>query len=139
MKYTTVTNPVWANAEQTLINCKVNFDHLPEELVPFTASASGIYDHEKEIFEKAKAGEFGPVGAYVPPPLPTTEQKAAFVRFQRDELLKELDFVVSNPLRWNTFSDETKQALTSYRQALLDVPQQTGFPDGVTWPTAPAI
>jgi hypothetical protein len=139
MKYKTVRNPYWANAEQTVINCEVDFDDLIEEFVPFSASESGMYDHEKEIFQKAKAGAFGEVAAYTPPPPLTTEQKADMARFYRDQMLKELDALVSNPLRWNSFSEETKQNLAQYRQALLDVPSQAGFPDNVNWPTPPSI
>lgn len=44
-----------------------------------------------------------------------------------------------SPMRWNTLSDVDKQKWNDYRQALLDVPQQEGFPWGgdinkVPWP-----
>jgi len=29
------------------------------------------------------------------------------------------------------------EAMTAYRQALRDVPQQEGFPQTITWPTKP--
>ena len=32
---------------------------------------------------------------------------------------------------------DTQTAWAAYRQALLDVPQQAGFPNTVTWPVAP--
>jgi len=139
MKYTTVKNCKWENAEQTIINCEVDFDDLDKEFVPFSATADAMYDHEKEIFNRAVAGEFGPVAAYAPPPPPTREELADRARFIRDEELKKLDALVSNPLRWNGFSEQTKQALADYRQALLDVPQQSGFPENINWPTAPTI
>lgn len=139
MKYKTVRNPRWANAEQTIINCEVDFDDLIEEFVPFSATENSLYDHEKEIFKKAKAGEFGEITAYTPPPPLTTEQKAEIARFQRDESLKELDALVSNPLRWNSFSEETKQNLAVYRQALLDLPAQPGFPENINWPNIPVV
>ena len=60
------------------------------------------------------------------------------VRRTRNSLLKEeVDVIVSNPLRWNSMTTEEQQEWTDYRQALLDVPQQSGFPDGVTWPVKP--
>lgn len=55
---------------------------------------------------------------------------SARVRVRRDELLAATDWAVApdrNP----------SQAMLDYRQALRDVPQQAGFPDGVIWPTAP--
>ena len=51
-------------------------------------------------------------------------------RAKRDELLKETDHY--------GLSDVTMSAeMTTYRQALRDVPQQTGFPQTITWPEAP--
>jgi hypothetical protein len=63
---------------------------------------------------------------------------AAQVRMQRDSLLAtEVDPIASNVLRWSSLSEEEKQAWTDYRQALLDIPQQEGFPHSVVWPTKP--
>ena len=51
-------------------------------------------------------------------------------RAKRDELLKETDYY--------GMSDVTMSAeMTTYRQALRDVPQQDGFPSTITWPTKP--
>ncbi|WP_311031232.1 hypothetical protein [Mesorhizobium koreense] len=41
----------------------VRFDNLPGEEVPFVADANDIEPHGREIFERAKNGEFGPIGA----------------------------------------------------------------------------
>lgn len=71
MKFSTVTNPQWVNAEHTAIDCQVTFDGLGE--VPFTATPTDTAEHGREIFARAIAGEFGPVGDYVPPP-PTPAQ-----------------------------------------------------------------
>ena len=60
---------------------------------------------------------------------------AAQVRAQRDNLLVGVDVIVSNPLRWADLSSDKQNEWTVYRQALLDVPQQSGFPSTVTWPT----
>ena len=52
------------------------------------------------------------------------------VRNQRDILLAETD--------WMALSDVTmSDAWTTYRQALRDVPAQSGFPASVNWPTKP--
>jgi hypothetical protein len=85
MKYTQVLNPQWANAEHTQINCEVDFDDLREELVPFTAVASGDYEHSHQIFAECVAGQYGeiaeyvapPVPEYVPPPQPTKDELMA--------------------------------------------------------------
>ena len=59
---------------------------------------------------------------------------AAEVRAERDNLLVAVDVVVSNPLRWADLSSDKQTEWTVYRQALLDVPQQSGFPSKVVWP-----
>ena len=52
------------------------------------------------------------------------------VRNQRDRLLAETD--------WMALSDVTMSSeMTTYRQALRDIPSQSGFPASVTWPTKP--
>lgn len=59
---------------------------------------------------------------------------AESVRAERDSLLRELDAVVNNPLRWASLSQEQQSYAAEYRQALLNVPQQEGFPTEVVWP-----
>ena len=52
----------------------------------------------------------------------------ANVRSKRDGLLSETD--------WMALSDVTmSDSITAYRQALRDIPSQSGFPFNVTWPT----
>ncbi len=57
------------------------------------------------------------------------------IRVQRNQLLYAVDRV--NPVWYSTLSDQQRTELAQYRQALLDVPQQTGFPESVVWPTQP--
>ena len=59
------------------------------------------------------------------------------VRFERNQLLKEMDELVSNPLRWASLSSEKQAEWSQYREDLLNVPQQSGFPLNVTWPVKP--
>jgi DMSO/TMAO reductase YedYZ molybdopterin-dependent catalytic subunit len=129
MKYTTVTNPAWANVEHTTIICDVNFDDLPEETVPFTAVASGDYPHTHEIFARCVAGEFGSIAEYAPP---TTEQLAATARLKRNARLAETDWTQATDV-----PQATKDLWTTYRQALRDLPEQSGFPADVVWPVKP--
>jgi hypothetical protein len=77
-------------------------------------------------------------GAYVAPTQAELDAAlAAQVRAKRDNLLVGVDVVVSNPLRWADLSSDKQNEWTAYRLALLDVPQQSGFPNTVTWPTQP--
>ena len=56
---------------------------------------------------------------------------ADFARKIRNKLLSEAD--------WTQVSDAPvdKEAWSAYRQALRDVPEQTGFPFVVEWPVLP--
>lgn len=64
------------------------------------------------------------------------ERMAVEARIQRDSFLQNtVDRL--NPLRWELLSEEQKQSWRDYRQALLDVPQQPGFPKEIDWPVAP--
>jgi len=64
---------------------------------------------------------------------------ADYRRAERNTRLAQLDALVMNPLRWAEFEDAQKTALAAYRQALLDVPQQAGFPVKIDWPDFPAL
>ena len=55
---------------------------------------------------------------------------AEAVRADRDERLAKTDWRASSDL---TLSSEW----TTYRQALRDVPAQSGFPHDISWPTEP--
>ena len=64
----------------------------------------------------------------------TEEQQKMQVRAQRNSLLDLCD--------WTQLPDapltaEQKQEWAEYRQALRDVPEQTGFPENVAWPLVP--
>jgi len=64
---------------------------------------------------------------------------AAFERDTRDvKLVLEVDPIVSNPLRWGDLSEQEQTEVSAYRTALLDVPQQSGFPNTISWPTKPS-
>jgi hypothetical protein len=69
----------------------------------------------------------------------TDEERSETIRSERDSLLFGLDQITGNPLRWATFTDAQKQQLAEYRQNLLDVPQQSTFPNSVVWPTKPQV
>lgn len=60
---------------------------------------------------------------------------ASEVRSKRNELLLEVDAI--NPIRWNSFTEEKRQSWITYRQMLLDIPQQSNFPNDIIWPTKP--
>lgn len=57
-------------------------------------------------------------------------EQAKSARQSRDQMLKDSD--------WTQIADSTadKAAWATYRQALRDVPAQSGFPWDITWPDA---
>lgn len=131
MQYTNVTNPQWANAEHTVIDCVVDFVSAGQAL--FAANPQDTANTaSREIFDRCAAGDFGPVADYEPPVQPTTEQMTAGVRARRNALLTESDWT-----QLPDVSQATKDLWAAYRQALRDITAQAGFPTDVEWPVAP--
>ena len=50
-------------------------------------------------------------------------------RIERDVLLSDSDVYA--------LADRITDELRTYRQALRDIPNQSGFPDDITWPNKP--
>ena len=65
---------------------------------------------------------------------------AEAVRAKRDVVLRnDLDPIVSNPLRWAAMTEQQRQDWAGFRDALLAIPEQDGFPHNVVWPAQPSI
>ena len=64
-----IHSPIYSNETGTRIDCMVKFDTVPVE-VPFTADTNDVEEHGRAIYAALVAGEYGPIAAYVPPPLP---------------------------------------------------------------------
>jgi hypothetical protein len=61
---TSLSNPRWANAEQTMIDCEITTSQFGDEVLPFTASATDVEPHGRALFAQLVAGEFGPVADF---------------------------------------------------------------------------
>jgi hypothetical protein len=140
-------NPKWSNKEKTTIDLIVKFSDIDEE-VPFTANPNDPEPIGKEIFNRAIFGEFGSIAQYVPPAPPSLDFIKNQVRYIRNEkLVTEVDPIVSNPLRWESMTEEQQNAWKTYRLKLLDITQNPNFPwyeqvlekgiDAVPWPVKP--
>lgn len=131
MKILDVKNPEYVSHDGSLINLEVLFESIGYPVL-FTASPTDSEAHGRLLYTEATKGTYGPIKAYSGP----SEEalKALEVRKERDSLLTQMDRVVSNPLRWEGLTQNEKDAYATYRQALLDVPQQEGFPFNVEWP-----
>lgn len=54
----------------------------------------------------------------------------------RDHLLRSCDWT---QITDSSVDSTTRQAFVVYRQALRDVPSQSGFPMDIVWPTPPSL
>ena len=70
----------------------------------------------------------------VPVPEPTVQELASSVRSKRDAKLSATDYLVVPDY---PISPEDLEAVKAYRQALRDIPEQSGFPKNVQWPVEP--
>lgn len=119
------------------IDCEINhpeFGWIPYTLNPDDTDMT--IDNNVLLAAMASAGD---VAAYVPPTQAELNEAAAqTIRAERDmKLSTEVDPIAGNALRWAALDDAAQASWAAYRQALLDVPQQAGFPHDVTWPTRP--
>lgn len=132
---TEVRNAESLQADNTVMNVEIN--HPQHGWIPYTVNPA---DTDTTIDNDAIMGLIGSgFQAYVPPTQEELDAEAAVgVRGQRDMLLvSEVDPIVSNPLRWSDLTTEQQNAWSSYRTALLNITDQSGFPHNVTWPTTP--
>lgn len=65
----------------------------------------------------------------------TDEELASRARMRRDSLISRTDFYVQPDYPSDPVGLE---AVKAYRQALRDIPEQSGFPRNVQWPSLPS-
>jgi len=139
--YTNARNPKWGNPAKNFIDIEVNFSHIDEEYVPFSANPLDSMSYGVEIYNKTVAGDFGTIGDYTPPENITGSDAMTQLRKERDALLVDSD--------WMVLPDRTSTSeQLAYRKALRDLP--ANYPNcyltwdadngkyiwaSVTWPT----
>ena len=132
---TEVRNAQSLNAENTAFDVEINHpEHgwIPYGLHPddtdMTVDNSVLLELIGTDFE-----------AYVAPTQAELDAELATnLRGQRDQkLTEEVDPLVTNPLRWGELTDAKQAEWTQYRTDLLNLTDQVGFPNTVTWPTKP--
>lgn len=67
MKFNSIYNPVWANAEHSAINVMIDTDSLKTPTIPFTASPTDDTEYGPAIFQAASDGVFGEIAEYIAP------------------------------------------------------------------------
>ena len=90
------------------------YHNINGEMVQFTAAEETARDAEEKAWADA-----------------ADTRAAVAVREERDAKLASTDWMASSDL---TISDAWK----SYRAALRSVPQQSGFPNSISWPSVPS-
>lgn len=58
---TSIKDPVWANDEQTAINCTITLDECGDEEFSFTACSYDVEEHGRIIFQELVNGQYGPI------------------------------------------------------------------------------
>jgi len=132
---TQIRNAASLQADNLRMDVEIN--HPQHGWIPYTLDPA---DTDTTIDNDAVMALIGDdFAAYVPPTQAELDAAAAAqVRADRDGRLTEVDAIAGNALRWAALDADTQAAWSTYRQALLDVPQQSGFPHDITWPTKPS-
>lgn len=119
------------------IDCEIN--HEVHGWIPYTLNPDDEdVTVDNAVLLEAMAAN-NDIAAYVPPTQDELDAEAAEkVRHIRNsKLTKEVDPIVTNPLRWAELTAEKQAEWTQYRRDLLDITDQEGFPHSVIWPTKP--
>lgn len=122
--------------DTTRIDCEIN--HPDYGWIPYTLDPLDTDSTVDNAALMASMQLKGDVVSYVAPTQKELDTKAAAqVRADRDQLLLEVDAVVSNPLRWSDMTAGKQGEWADYRTALLALTDQSGFPHSVAWPEKP--
>ena len=136
IEITQFRNAVSIKADNTRIDVDIN--HPSYGWIPYTLDMS---DTDMTINNNDLLSLIGTdFAAYVAPTQAELDAvTAANVRAERDHILATVvDPFVSNPLRWSDLTSDKQTEWSQYRTNLLNVPQQAGFPNSITWPTEPS-
>jgi len=132
---TEVRNAASLQSDNLRMNVEIN--HPQHGWIPYTLDPA---DTDTTIDNNAVMALIDTdFAAYVPPTQAELDADAAAqVRAERDRrLVTEVDPIVSNALRWADLTAAKQAEWTQYRTDLLNVPDQAGFPEDITWPTKP--
>ena len=132
IEITQYRNAVSLKEDNSLMDVEIN--HPDHGWIPYTISAS---DTDQTIDNTALLTLIGS-------DFTASIQEARDARLASQQrsvrdgkLQSEVDSVVSNPLRWADMTSEKQTEWSQYRTDLLNVPQQSGFPNTISWPTKP--
>lgn len=118
-------NYKWADAEHTMLDCEI--EHPDFGWIPYTTGENdnGI---GKEIWDNRDNLEIAEYEGL------SDEILATQIRAQRDSLLNQTDYLMMSDY---PIESDRLAKVKIYRQALRDIPEQSGFPRSITWPDKP--
>jgi len=132
---TEVRNAQSLNAENTAFDVEIN--HPEHDWIPYALMPD---DTDMTVDNSVLLTLIGSdYAAYVAPTQEELDAELSLnLRGQRDQkLAEEVDPIVTNPLRWAELTEAKQAEWTQYRTDLLNLPEQAGFPNTVTWPNKP--
>ena len=119
------------------IDCEI--EHPQFGWIPYTLNPADTDMTVNNVDLLEAMAKKGDIAAYIPPTQDELDAAASVaIRSERNrKLASEVDPIAGNALRWAALTADQQQAWADYRQALLDVPSQSGFPYDVSWPDKP--
>lgn len=129
----------WCDSKHSLLGMNV---HLSDNsIIPYAYRIDGEEDNDGFICQAVKhdyiSGNFTEINECPDWRLQLEKEILSLdVRLERNKLLSDTDHLIQSDY---PISDEKKQEIKVYRQALRDIPQQDGFPDNIVWPDKPVI
>ena len=112
---------------------KIHGDNIPDDAVEITSEEHAALLAGQSA-GKVIASDANGKPVLSDPAAPSVDELASASRAQRDALLTACDWVV---VRAYEASAAVPEAWAAYRQALRDVPDQSGFPATINWPVSP--
>ena len=129
----------WCDSKHLLLGMNV---HLSDNsIIPYAYRVYGEEDNDGFICQAVKhdyiSGNFTEINECPDWKIQLEKEVLSLdVRLERNKLLSDTDHLIQSDY---PISDEKKQEIKVYRQALRDIPQQDGFPDNIVWPDKPVI
>ena len=129
----------WCDSKHLLLGMNI---HLSDNsVIPYAYRVDGEEDNDGFICQTVKhdyiSGNFTEINECPDWKIQLEKEILSLdVRLERNKLLSDTDHLIQSDY---PISDEKKQEIKVYRQALRDIPQQDGFPDNIVWPDKPVI
>jgi hypothetical protein len=126
----------WSNSQRGFFVKQVHGDDRPGDCVELTSAEHREYMDKQSIgFEITPSQGIGKPILVDRRPSPTELEGEKVKRIRSGLLSKYVDAV--NQLRWSLLTPEQQAYLVQYRQQLLDITDQAGYPYDIIWPAEP--